>query len=205
MQLTRFFLILVLLISIASGVFGQSWDSKKTDGAIVIEWAKEGNEYTFTLKNPIVPDRPYQLLVWSLEPFNIAAPVSVKCPDGWEWSTNGNWKQFELSKSNMKYDVGGPALEPGESLVFSYTVGSSTSVVNSGAPVSDTPLFLSHVGAVSGQKNGKWNSFNTANGNTWYDKPQMLTNTSVPEAPTWMVIIFSFFMFACLRVKRARV
>lgn len=201
-------LTLLCLIFVSAGAaYGQSWDSGVSTGALNIQWTFDVDTYTFNVTNPVVENREYQVVAWSLQPFNIAEPASVVCPKGWEWRGQGGWNYFDLSKSNQKYDVGGPALEPGETLTFKYTIGSSTTPANSGGPADSVPAFLAHIGAVNGVNKAEYVPYQMQLGQTWHEmvvtKPFL--QTPVPEPANIFVISSGFFALGCFRFKRARV
>lgn len=207
MRITRFTLLCLLISVLAGAAFGQSWDSGFDTGALKLEWTFDVDTYTFNVSSPIVEDRPYQIVAWTLQPFNIPTPVEVICPDGWEWRDKGGWNYFELAKNNEKYDVGGSALEPGETLTFKYTVGSSTAPVNSGGPGGFAPAFLSHVGAVNGVKKGEYVPYAMQLGQTWHEVVDVRTvvQNPVPEPSSLAALFSAFFALGCFKYKQARV
>lgn len=188
----------ILLLILAVSAQAQSWNSALSSGMINVTWTYTAGEYVFTVLNPPNPDRGYDLLVWTLEPFLISEPLSVTCPEGWAWQNNGGWQRFEAVGNSNKYVVGGPAIEPGETLQFRYVVNPNAPLVNPGGDGAG-PLLMAHIGAVSGQQNGKWIAFECGNGRTWYDVP------SVPEPNCMLNIFLGIFMLGCLKRKQARV
>ena len=196
-----------VILTFCAGAFGQSWDAGSTSDYLTVEWTRVGSEFTFTFKNPEVSQKPHTVIGWTLQPFNIAAPVDLVCPAGWQWSDKGAWRKFELATPSEKYDIGGPALEPGESLIFIYTVGGDPSPVNLGGPGGEDPAFLAHVAAVDGQQDGKWLPASLDGPQTWYDVTTVdyVPVAATPELPTHVVVLSSLFALACLGTKRARV
>lgn len=195
-------MLLILPIIIAAPAFSQSWSAASTSGLTTVEWSCVGDNFTVVLKNPATSGKPYSLVAWSLQPFNIPAPVEVVCPNGWEWSGKGGWWKFELSKNSEKYQVNGPTVEPGESLQFLYMLGSCTEPVNRGGPGGDEPAFLVHVAAVGAQSDGRWASVTTEHGGSWCDAANV---QPCPELPASITTILAFFTFGCLGLGRARV
>ncbi|MCE5198684.1 MAG: hypothetical protein ABFD54_02295 [Armatimonadota bacterium] len=195
----RIFMIAVILVLSITTAQAQSWNSASSYGMLDVTWTYTAGEYIFTVLNQPDPDLGYDLLVWTLEPFQISEPLSVACPDGWNWRDDGGWQRFEVSDKSDKYTVGGPALEPGETLQFHYKVDPNKPLVNIGGPTGGSPVFLAHIGAVDGQHKGKWIAYECSNGKTWYDVPQ------VPEPGCMLNIFLGIFMLGCLRVKQARV
>ena len=196
-----------MVLTFPAGAFGRNWNAGSTSDYLTVEWSRLGSEYIFTFKNPRVSDKPHTVIGWTLQPFNIPAPVDVVCPVGWQWRDKGGWRKFELAGSPAKYDIGGPALEPGESLIFTYTVGSDPALVNVGGPGGEGPAFLSHVAAVGGEEDGKWLPASVEGYQTWYDVTtvEYVPASAAPELPTHVVVFSSFCALACLKQKRARV
>jgi len=198
----------LLLMAAAVGLLapgaasGQSWNSHSSAGIINVGWALNGQEYAFTVTNPAASG----VLAWSLEPFNVGAPVDTGAPDGWTWDNRGGWKAFEIANNSTKYTVGGPAIKPGESMTFVYKIGASTTPVNKGGPAGGQPAFLVHVGAVSGSDGLKWQDRSTELGLTWYDAPTPTRNPEpISEPGNWLSISLGIFALGCLRLKRAGV
>ena len=205
----RFGLVVLLcsiMLTMCVGASGQGWNSGTTSGYLTVERSQLGPEHTFTFKNPVVSDKDYTVLGWTLQPFNIAVPVSVVSPEGWEWVETGGWKQFRVADADARYDAGGPALEPGESLTFIYTVGQDATPVNPGGPDGPGVAFLSHVAAVEGQADGRWIETTREGNSTWYDAPTTTYDApATPEPSSRAVIISALCALACLVRKRARV
>ncbi|MCL5104361.1 MAG: hypothetical protein M1133_09640 [Armatimonadetes bacterium] len=189
-------LAVVMPFMIAGSGLSQDWDSASTAGVLDLSWTRSGSEYTFVLKSPAATPELQGVLAWTLEPFNLPAPSEVICPTGWRWNDSGHWKQFSLVSSSTKYDVGGPALEPGESLTFVYTISDDDDPVNHGGPPGGGPAFLSHIASVKGQADGKWVTYATENGSTWYDAPKSTSAAPVPEPHTYTTIFFGFLRLA---------
>ena len=184
---------------LCAAVSAQDWNAGSTTDYLIVQRDQQGYAYTFTFKNPAVSDKDYTVLGWTVEPFNVAVPVSVVCPDGWEWVDRNGWKQFRVADWDARYDVGGPALEPGESLTFTYTIGENSTPVNPGGPEESGVAFLSQVAAVDGSQDGAWTPAVRDGDQVWYDTPK------TPEASPRMVLISAFCALACLIRKRARV
>ena len=184
----------------------QSWSSAATSGELKVVWSRNADLYTFLVNSPQMQGGHYGVLGWTLEPFNIPAPVEVTCPDGWQWGSQGGWNYFELAKSNQKYIVDGPALEPGQTLTFLYKVGTNTQPVNPGGPSDGSMGFLCHVGAVSGQLRGCWLPVPTQYGDTWHDAAQTVpSGPAIPEPSALFLTGTTFLGLMLFRVKRARV
>ena len=189
----------LIVLTMCVGAYGQSWGSKTTSDYLTVERSQLGPKYTFTFESPAVSDKDHTVLGWTLQPFKIAAPVSVVCPEGWEWVETGGWKQFRVADASARYDLGGPALEPGESLTFTYTLGGDATPVNPGGPEEPGLVFLSHVAAVDGHADGRWTQATITGDQTWFDAP------ATPEPSSRAAIITAFCALACLVRKRARV
>lgn len=207
MRIMRLALLCLIVFVAAGSAYGQSWNSGIDTGALNVEWTFDMDTYTFNVTSPIVDDRPYQIVAWTLQPFSIPEPVEVVCPDGWEWRDKGGWNYFELAKNNEKYNVGGSALEPGETLTFVYKIGSSMAPVNPGGPVESAPAFLAHVGAVDGVSNHKYVPYATQISQTWHEVVDVRTivDNPVPEPSGLLAISSAFFALGCFKIKRARV
>ena len=206
MRYGKWLLVLSLVALFECPALCQSWSSAATNGELKVVWSRSADLYTFLFSSPQMQGGSYGALGWTLEPFNIPAPVQVTCPNGWVWRDQGGWNYFELDKSSEKYTVDGPALEPGQALTFLYKVGANTQPVNSGGPSDGSVGFLCHVGAVSGQKNGKWLSASTQYGDTWYDAAQTESSgPSIPEPQALFLTGTAFFSLLLFRFKKARV
>ncbi len=204
MRLTIIGIVMLAILAVPIAAFGQAWGSQTTSGEISITWAKQGNEYTFTVINPADSGKAYNTLVWEIVPFKVAAPESVVCPEGWSWFTDGGYNRFALTDSNLRYNEGGPAIEPGESLIFKYTELENADPVNPGGPAEGTdPAFLAKLAAVDGKENGMWIACDSPNGREWYDAPEV--SASVSELPSLAILFTSISAFAGLTLKRPRV
>ena len=204
------FTLLCLMIFVTAGAaYGQSWESGVNTGTVSIEWTFDVDTYTFNVSSPIVDDRPYQIMAWTVQPYNIPEPVEVVCPDGWEWLSKGGLNYFEIARRNEKYDVGGSALEPGETLTFRYVVGNSTTPVNTGGPVDMEPAFMFHVGAIDGVNGAGYVPYAIQLGQTWHEvtgPPEIpYVPVPVPEPSSLLMISSGFFALGCLGSRRARV
>jgi len=201
--MTRIGLVMITVIGLCTcgAALGQSWNSQSSSGIVRVNWILQDQDYTIKLTNPADSG----VLAWSLEPFNIPTPIAATAPDGWIWSA-GSWSSFEIAGNPTKYDVGGPAIEPGESSTFTFKIGASTAPVNKGGPANGLPAFIVHVGAVSGNDGSKWEIRKTAVGNTWYDAPTTSREpVIIPEPQSWLTVFWGIFVLSCLRLKRAGV
>lgn len=208
---TKLFISLVLLLLASSVVFGQSWESAYTTGLTSVYLTKTGFEYTMVLKNLTgIPSDTgtvgWDLLVWSLEPFNLPAPETIlQMPDGWSWD-GGKWKMFEITDNNQKYYTP-PALAPGGSYTFRYT-STLTTPANPGGPENGDPGFLSHVASIDSSVPGsatvKWTPYKPDGypSQTWSDKSTIET----PEPGSVMALVAGLAGISgyVIRRKRAR-
>ena len=149
----------------------------------------------------------WNVLVWSLQPFNV--PVYSSTPyalmaDGitadasWKWKTGG-WDSYTVA-SNEKYSTP-PAIAPGETKKFVYkfqrqylgTIDENTDTNEIGSNMG----FTAHIAAVVWNSNKqKWEAApsstysSVSNSQTWFDKPNISDidphdedpNEPVPEA-----------------------
>ncbi|MEN6521822.1 MAG: PEP-CTERM sorting domain-containing protein [Armatimonadota bacterium] len=184
-MIKRIILSVLFAVLICGCAFAQSWNSAISTGVVSADYSKVGNEYTIVLHNLTgiagdpTPDS-YDVLVWSLEPFNIPAPETIiSIPNGWEW-IEGGFNAFEIEDSNSNY-LTPPALAPGLSYTFKFTSNSTTSA-NKGGPSDGSPGFVCHVAAVDSTTPGndkvKWTSVTPASigSPTWHERV-----TPVPE------------------------
>ncbi len=117
--------IIFLLFSLLAGsAFGQSWQSGLTSGITSAIFSRVGNDYTIVLTNTsgTVGDNTtgYDVLVWTLQPFNLPTPEQIlTMPQGWSWS-DGHWSTFGIGSANSKYYTP-PAIAPGGSVTFKFT------------------------------------------------------------------------------------
>lgn len=162
-----------LLIAAAMSASAQSYNAAQTFGITDVSSVLNGNTFTWTLTNNSDQSDPaWDVLVWSLVPYNVREAVSVTAPAGWSWTGSG-WAQWNV-QANQKYFTP-PAIGPGESAVFTYTFDPSGPMINS-AP-GEGMVFLTHVGAVapgSGDSLGtdRWTEGLTtvfAGSGTWFD------------------------------------
>ena len=78
-------------------------------------WTPPRTRYTWTLTNGSdEPGLPYAI-IWSLQPFNVPAPISHSEPAGWEWNAGG-WQYYEVAQPSKKYYTP-PSIAPGQSVV----------------------------------------------------------------------------------------
>ncbi|MDO8684444.1 MAG: hypothetical protein Q7N50_13290 [Armatimonadota bacterium] len=220
MRYTRSILFLTafaVLLLIPTIVFAQSWSNAATAGLTTVNWFLEENTYTFTLTNNsgfIGDSSPgYDLLVWSLQPFQIPKPTSWTAPDGWEWKSSGGNQAFN-APSNRKY-YSPPAVAPGESMVFTYTFDPAAPFVNTNGSQPEGIAFLAHVGAVESagsENNGitEWTPKEVEGlGASWYDESVVIntndTTPTVPEPSGTLVLAFgSVWIITCLARSRGR-
>jgi hypothetical protein len=177
-------LICLLLMGLGcSGVLAQSWSAALTTGMTAVDLSKSGNEYTIVLHNltGIAGDTTdgYDVLVWSLEPFNLPTPQAIiEIPTGWGWK-DGGFSMFDVANNSEMYYTP-PALAPGGSYTFKFTSNLLTPA-NSGGPEDGSPGFLSHIAAVDeaspGGSDQRWTAY-TPSGmpQTWNDR-----SVPVPE------------------------
>lgn len=177
--------VIAAIFVLAVSACGQSINSARTQGLVSVHSHREGSVFTWTVVNNTGPadGQPgWDVLVWTLQPFGIADPVSVVAPDGWEWTEKG-FSRFLLEDSSEKY-YSPPSIAPGASLTFIYDVGSD---------YDDSPelAFLAHVGAVLPQPmqtitGPKWIK-TTADGETgWHD---LATVNNSPEPQSILAIL----------------
>ncbi|MEN6372872.1 MAG: PEP-CTERM sorting domain-containing protein [Armatimonadota bacterium] len=172
-------------VIICESAFAQNWSSALSTGVVSTDYSKVGNDYTIVLHNLTgitgdpTPDS-YDVIVWSIELFNVPAPETIiSMPNGWKWTPTG-FEAFEISNSKDNYYTP-PALAPGLSYTFKFT-STSTTPANSGGPSDGSPGFVCHVAAVDSSQPGsgtvKWTPVTpTSIGSpTWHEKV-----TPVPE------------------------
>jgi hypothetical protein len=116
-----------------------------------VEWSLTGNTYTWTLFNNSGLEGDgtpgYDVLIWSLQPFQVKEPLSWTAPDGWEWTSAGGHQQFEIANPDSKYKSP-VAIAPSGSAVFTYTFDPDAPLVNSHGPQPTGIAFLTHAAAV---------------------------------------------------------
>lgn len=185
MKFSKVLCCLILAVLICGSVSAQSWESGINTGVIGVDYSRVESEYTIVLHNltgiPGDKTANYDILVWTLELFNLPSPDTIiSKPDGWVWTSRG-FEMFEIENSQDKYYTP-PALAPGASYTFKYQ---STSQVpaNPGGPADGSPGFLCHVAAVDSSDPGdatkKWKSFTPAgmSSPTWHERVE------IPEVP----------------------
>jgi hypothetical protein len=194
-----------LLVLACGCVFGQSWQSGRESGFISVDFSKVGSEYTIVLHNLTgttadTNTNGWDILVWSLEPFNLPAPQSIlQMPTGWVW-TNTGFEAFEVESQSDKYKTP-PSLAPGGSYTFKY-ISDLTDPANSGGPANDVPGFLCHVAAVDSSNPGsatqKWTGVTPEgfSGPTWHER------AVVPEPGSLLALATGFISAAGLVVRR---
>lgn len=199
---------IIICLMILPAAWGQSWSSSASVGLTKVEWRLSGFTYTWTLTNlsgPAdgLPD--YDLLVWSLQPFRVPAPVSWVAPQGWEWNGQGH-QSFRLISSANSYSSP-PALAPGESVEFTYTFDPSAPLVNSQGEQPDSLAFLSHVAAVGSvptESGGvrEWEPVSDpTRGRSWYDaasSSEQSTGDTPEPSGALVCALGSAWLFTCL-------
>lgn len=215
--------IVLLLAALALPANAGAWSSAQTSGITLLHSMLDmsTNTFTWTLTNgsarPGIPDA----LIWSLQPFNVPAPITWTAPDGWVWTTNG-WATFGIDDNSEKYYTP-PAIAPGQSAVFTYTVDPESPRINpygsgyDGDP--DAIGFITHIGQVvpdSGTLDGstRWiAATNPLYGATWYDRctveseppePPEPPYPPVPEPSSLAVLAFGLTSLASLAARRRR-
>jgi len=153
-------------------------------GLTAVDYSKVGNEYTLVLYNlsGYAGDSTngYDVIVWTLEPFNLPAPDEIlMIPDGWQWTTNG-FEMFQIADQQYKYFTP-PALAPNQTFTFKYR-SNQTASANKGGPSDGSAGFVCHVAAVDLSKPGsatqRWiGSTNEDGAPTWFDR------STIPPVP----------------------
>ena len=165
----------------------------------MITLSQEANTFTWTLGNNTGQQShaDFDILIWSLTPEGMPNPQSWTAPEGWAWSSVAGGS-FTLQSANEKYKVGGPALEPGETATFTYTINPLMLLQSTN---SENWRFVAHVGAVSGNDGNTWNSVDIENGRTWFDRPTTNLSSPVPEASGSLVLAFGLASFMGLILR----
>jgi hypothetical protein len=204
--------VILLMAVLVLPAHAQSWSSAKTSGITLVESALDTatNTYTWTLTNGSDrPGMPYSI-IWTLQPFNVPAPISHTEPTGWGWKSSG-WEHYEVAASNKKYYTP-PSIAPGQSVVFTYTFAPTAPKINR-RDDSDAIGFLSHVAQVepgSGSLDGskKWTSAdNPVYGQTWFDRSTITPDPEyppVPEPASLIALGFGLASLTSLVVRRRR-
>lgn len=191
--------ILAALAVLAALTTAASADRAATEGLTMITLAQEANTFTWTLRHNTIQQghADFDILIWSLKPEGMPKPQSWSAPEGWVWSKVAGGS-FTLQSANQKYKVGGPALEPGETTTFTYTISPLMlpQVANS-----ENMQFISHVGAVFGNDGTTWHSAETDNGRTWHDRPTTRLSSPVPEPSGILALAFGSVSFAGLILR----
>jgi len=205
------FLLVGLLFALSVPAQAVSWDAATSEGITSVDVVLNSitNTYTWTLNNLsgtdlCPPEFTGQVLVWSLQPFNVYEPVSTTPPQGWIWDGSSHaWQCYEIEDESEKYYTP-PAIAPGGSLVFTYTYNPDGSKINlfpedyTGDPENDIG-FISHIGAVTEPTAEGLPWVPDQNGGTWYDASSW-SGEIVPEPTSAMALgilgiplILSFF------------
>ena len=177
MKIKTLLICLMLMTLGCSGVLAQSWSAALSTGMTAVDFSKSGNEYTIILHNMtgIAGDTTvgFDILVWSLEPFNLPAPQAIiEMPAGWDWK-DGGFSMFDIANHSENY-YSPPALAPGGSYTFKFT-SNLLAPVNSGGPADGSPGFLNHIAAIDSSSPGggdqRWIAY-TPSGmpQTWFDR-----------------------------------
>lgn len=197
-----FWMLVVVMLFVPTAVFAQSWDSALTTGLTGVEASLTDNTWEFILTNQsdvFIPE--WDILVWSLEPFNVPAPSAVTMPAGWEWK-DAHWEQYVVDPTGKYYMP--PALAPGENYTFTLSFDAGADPINLEPSLNGQLGFLSHVGAVipgSGNTDGTdmWDSYTVAGlGDTWHDR-----SGPVPE-PSSILALGAGLVGLCGFVLRRR-
>lgn len=197
-----------------------AWSSAQTSGITLLQSTlnMSTNTFTWTLTNGSDGPGMPCAIIWSLQPFNVPAPTAWMAPDGWTWTAHG-WETFGIDDNSEKYYTP-PAIAPGQSAVFTYTVDPQAPRINpydssyDGDP--DAIGFITHIGQVvpgSGTLDGstKWvAATNPLYGATWYDRctvesePPEPPYPPVPEPSSLAVLALGLTSLASLAVRRRR-
>ncbi len=209
MRITRLLMCVFALLVIANAsVMAQSWNSAKSEELTGVDLTVTGNEFTLVLYNltGIAGDTTegYDVIVWTLEPFNLPAPDTIlEIPDGWVWSGKG-WSAFEIASQPNKWYTP-PALAPGGTFTFRY-ISDSTTPANV-RPDSSDPGFLCHVAGVDSSKPGsdtvKWTAFAPPGygTETWFDRS---TTPVVPEPDSIIALMSGVMGTVGVAIRRRR-
>lgn len=164
-----------LILLAAMPVCAQTWSSAIYSGLTSVESRFENGTYIWTLTNNSSlagdDDPSFDILVWSLTPFQVQEPLSYTPPEGWRWAGN----RWELASSPSRKYYTPDALAPGKSVRFLYTPDPEGKLLNANGPQPQGLSFIAHVAAVapgSGSEDGnlRWKPTASRYGNTWYDK-----------------------------------
>lgn len=208
----KIFLLIGLLFALSVPAQAVDWDAATSIGITYVDvvWNPSANMYTWTLNNLSgTPDCPPeftgQVLVWSLQPFNVYEPVSTTPPPGWIWEGSA-WQCYEIEDESEKYYTP-PAIAPGGSLVFTYTYNPSGSKINPFPEgYTDDPDeigFISHIGAVTEPTGEGLPWVPDQNEGTWYDRSDW-SGTIVPEPASATVLVTLGIPLAASFLRRRR-
>src|SRR5690242_14509296 len=101
----------------SANAYNSGWDTGNT----AITSTFDGSTYTWTLTNTSdTVSSNFDVLIWSLIPYNVLQPLSTTAPAGWSFGSTSGSQGFSFDE-NQKYFTP-PAIGPGQSAVFTYTI-----------------------------------------------------------------------------------
>lgn len=201
--LIAFALVSLLILLVVVPVRAQSWTSAVTTGYTSVGSVFENGTFTWVLTNntSLAADleTEFDVLVWSLIPFQVQEPLQWSAPEGWIWA-NDRWQT--ASGPSRKYYTP-DALPPGASVTFTYTPDPDGSLINASGPQPPAPGFIAHVGAVvpgSSSADGAtpWEPLSTSHGPTWHDRSTGSSAEAVAEPCGALVLLFGA---VCLLIR----
>lgn len=202
---------LLLFAALSGAAFAQSWTDRQSSGLTTVSWHLTDNTYMWLLTNnsgyPGDSTDGYDIIIWSLQPFGVTAPISWTAPQGWTWDSDGAWRSFRIANKPEKYSSP-PALAPGSSAVFTFTFDPTAPLINSTGRQPEGLAFLAHVAAVSEvpivEGNVRhWTAASAAQyGSSWHDTS---TSQIIPEPSGALVLaIAGSWLITCLIRNRKR-
>lgn len=203
------FTALILIIFVTAPAHAESWSSGVTAGLTSVESILNGGAYTWMLKNntslPGDDNQVFDILVWSLTPYQVNEPLTVVSPAGWKW----NGKGWEVASNSDKY-LTPNSVGPGKSLVFQYTPDPRGHLINASGPQPAGLAFITHVAAVlpdSGSANGaeQWTKTTKLTDATWHDKSAVNESnmSATPEPKGFIVMAFGIAGMGLVGLRRA--